>query len=126
MNRVIARDPIKNVNVSMQISQTLYNGLQYFPSKLDYETEARRQSVFYSEENDLRKVGISGRGLLNSVRTSQAVFQPPMIQNNQELVQRYTRPVSGKKSNPMLSEQRVAIGTKIVNNLQSAYSGRLY
>ena len=127
--RIIARDPIDIIrNPSQYAVNTL--GLNtasgFNPSALEREQIAYSDPVVYSEQSRLRKAGISSRGLLDQTRTSQSVFVPPMIQNNAELVQKFTRPVSGKASNPKLSQERVAIGQKLMANSQSVWSSRLY
>ncbi len=126
MARVIARDPIQEINQTKQIEDTLFNGQTLRLSALQREALAYQSPSFTSEEGLLKKRGIGSRGLQNSYNTSQAIFVPPMITSQSELISRYTRPISGTASNPLLNQQTVVNNRKIINNLQSAYSGRLY
>ena len=128
MSRLIARDPISIPRTPGQYAiQTL--GLN---TESGYNLSmVQREQIAYnnlnrSQHTNLKKVGISNRGLLQQTRSNQSVFERPMIQNNAELVQRYTRPVSGTSSNPQLSQQRVAIGQDIMSKSQAVFSGRLY
>lgn len=124
--RVIARDNIQQTNETRKIEDTLFDGQTVRPSALEREAKAYNQPVYKSNQSIMTKDRISSRGLQNSVMTSQGIFVPPMIQNNQELVKMYTRPMSGLASNPKLSQQRVEIGQYIMANSQPVHSGRLY
>ena len=128
MSRLIARDNISiSKNEGQYAIQTLGLNTEsgYNPSSLQWEQIAYGNQI-RSQHSNLKKAGIGNRGLLQQTRTSSAVFVPPMIQNNPELVQRYTRPVSGTSSNPRLSQQRVQIGQDIMSRSQAVFSGRLY
>ena len=74
----------------------------------------------------MNKDRIAGRGLLNSVSTSQGIFVPPLISSQAELISRYTRPRSGLASNPRLNQERVDVGKYLLSNSQAVWSGRLY
>jgi hypothetical protein len=124
--RIIARDPIQMMNTTKLVESTLFNGQTDRLSFYERQALAYEQPVYYSQENDMKKVGIARRGLLNSVSTSGGIWVPPMIQNNQQLVKLYTRPVSGTASNPRLNQERLAVGNYIMANAQSVHSGRLY
>jgi hypothetical protein len=122
---IIARDPIDNINTSAQVAG-LFNNKQYRLSRLEQEQKAYTKPVYKTEEEELQNKGISSRGLLNSVMTGQGIFALPMIKDNNELIKRFTFPTSGTASNPNLNRNNVMIGEQLVNNSQSAYSGRLY
>ena len=126
MNRIIPRDPIRNIDESRLIESTLYDGEAFQPSFLERELSAYKQPVYYSDQLDLDKVKASNRGLLNSVRTSQSIFQTPIIKDQKELIQRYSRPVSGTASNYLLNKQNVNIGEYLLSRSQAVHSGRLY
>lgn len=124
---VIARDPIDNINTSRIVSEELFNNADFQPSALQRMQSAFQNSnVTTSSEDLLRKNGIANRGLMNSVLTSRAIFVPPMIKSNEEMMSVYRYPISGTTSNPNLSNERVAIGKMIMQNSQAVSSGRLY
>lgn len=124
--RVIPRDNVSQINQTKQIESTLFDGKTVKPSALEREAMAYNQPVYKSNQTIMNKDRIGNRGLSNSVSTSQAIFQPPMITSQSELISRYTRPVSGLASNSKLSEQRVKVGEYITSRSQAVYSGRLY
>ena len=126
MSRVIARDNIQQTNETRKIEDTLFDGQIVRPSALEREGKAYNQPVYKSNQSIMAKDRIGGRGLLNSVSTSQGIFVPPMITNQAELVSRYTRPRSGLASNPRLNQERVDVGKYIMSNSQAVWSGRLY
>ena len=125
---IIARD---NISISKNAGQFAIKSLGLDTASGYNLSMAQREQLAYnnlnrSQHTDLKKVGIGNRGLLQQTRSNQSVFERPMIESNQELVKRYTGPVSGTSSNPRLSQQRVAIGEDIMSRNQAVFSGRLY
>jgi hypothetical protein len=125
---IVIRDEIDNYNIGQYAVDTLgletKSGLR--PSKLELEMRARNMPNTSSLQGNLQRNNIGQRGLLSSVQTSQAIFAPSMINSTAELVEKYTRPPAGIKSDPLRSTKRVKAGTKILANSEAVFSGRLY
>ena len=125
---IVIRDQIDNYNIGQYAVDTLgletKSGLR--PSKLELEMRARNMPNTSSLQGNLQRNNIGQRGLLSSVQTSQAIFTPSMINSAAELVEKFTRPPSGIKSDPLRSTKRVKAGTKILANSEAVFSGRLY
>lgn len=125
-NKVIARDSIDNINTSAQAEAELFDNKHYQLSRLEQEQLAHKRSAYTTEEKELSQKGISSRTLSNSVVTGQGIFALPMINNNAELMKRFTFPMSGTASNPNLNRNNINIGQNLMNNNQAVFSGRLY
>ena len=128
MSRTIARD---NISISRNDGQYAIKTLGLdttngYNLSMDQREQLAYNNIDRSQHNNLKKVGIGNRGLLQQTSSTQSIFVPPIIQNNTELIKSYTRPVSGTSSNPQLSQRRVAIGQDIMNRSQAVFSGRLY
>ena len=128
MSRTIARD---NISISRNDGQYAIKTLGLdttngYNLSMDQREQLAYNNIDRSQHNNLKKVGIGNRGLLQQTSSNQSIFVPPIIQNNTQLIKSYTRPVSGTSSNPQLSQRRVAIGQDIMNRSQAVFSGRLY
>jgi hypothetical protein len=127
-NRIQIRDPIQVINTSKNAVNTLRLNTPsgYSTSMLEKELIARKKPTTSSDQTLMRGLSIQNRGLNNMVRTSQAIFAPPMMKDNTEIVKMYTRGPFGDASTPNVSNQDPEIGRKIMSNSQAVFSGRLY